>query len=289
VGTTKRERQKANRQQRLEQMAKSARKQQSRRKTFTWVGVGVAAIVAIYLIVFLTGGDDDSVSPSNDPVATAPITTEPADDPDTSDPGTSDPATSDPSSSGFAYGTGECAPEEKPSEPVRSFTDAPQQCIDAAATYSALVETNKGNFTIELDTVNSPGTANNFVNLARWGYYDQSTCHRVISGFVVQCGRPDDDESAPGYTIPDEPVVTEYAEGVVAMANTGQPNSGGGQWFVITGANGAALPPQYTVLGTVTDGYDVVKELEALADPAASNGVPTLEPITITSVTVTQS
>lgn len=286
MGTAKRERQKANRQQRLEALAKEATRRQSRRKVFVWAGVVVAALVAIYLIVFLTGDDDDTVTPSSEPVATAPEST----DSPTSEPTSTEPATTEPAPGAFAYGTGACAPAEKPAAPVRTFTDAPQKCIDDTKSYSALVETNKGAFTIALDVANSPGTVNNFVTLARYGYYDDSTCHRVMSEFVVQCGRPDDDEAAPGYTIPDEPVTTDYAEGVVAMANTGTPNSGGGQWFVITGDNGTTLPPSYTVLGTVTEGYDTtVTALEALADPSASNGVPTLEPIEITSVTITES
>ena len=230
-------------------------------------------------------------TPTSEPVPTSPASTDPAtSEPATSEPATSEPATSEPATSGFAYGSGECAPAEKPAEPVRSFSAAPQKCIDDATSYSAVVETDKGSFTIALDTVNSPGTANNFVTLARYGYYDDSTCHRIIEAFVVQCGRPGDDESAPGYTIPDEPVVTPYAEGVVAMANTGSPNTGGGQWFVITGANGASLPPQYTVLGTVTAGLDsTVRALANLADPTAANGVPPLQPVEIESVVITES
>lgn len=278
MGTVKRERQKANRQQRLEQMAKDVRKKHTRRRVLTWVGVVVVALVAVYLIVFLTGDDNSESSPSGEPVATTPATSDPATTDASGDPGE------------FAYGTGACAPAEKPAEPTRTFTEAPQKCIDPSKSYTAVVETNKGSFTIALDSANSPGTVNNFVTLARYGYYDASTCHRVITGFVVQCGRPGDDETAPGYTIPDEPVTGAYAEGVVAMANTGSPNSGGGQWFVITGENGASLPPSYSVVGKVTEGYDTtVKALEALADPNADNGVPPLEPIEITSVTITEA
>ena len=82
----------------------------------------------------------------------------------------------------------------------------------------------------------------------------------------------------------------EYSEGVVAMANTGSPNTGGGQWFIITGENGASLPAQYTILGTVTKGLtSTVQALENLADPTASNGVPPLAPVTIESITITES
>ena len=107
----------------------------------------------------------------------------------------------------------------------------------------------------------------------------------------MQCGRPGDDESAPGYNVPDElPSAGDYAEGVVAMAKQSSPDSAGGQWFVITGDQGVALPPQYSIIGTVTKGYDTaVQALENLADPLAENGVPPLAEIVIESITITQS
>lgn len=187
------------------------------------------------------------------------------------------------------YGTGECPPPDRTGRPVRTFTDAPQKCIDTNEVHRAVVETNRGSFTITLDTANSPITVNNFVTLARWGYYDRTGCHRAIPDFVVQCGRPGRDETAPGYSIPDElPATGSYDLGVVAMANTGAPDSGGGQWFIITGADGSRLPPQYSIVGRVTKGYrTTVRDLAALADPTAANGVPPLEPIRIRSVRIT--
>jgi cyclophilin family peptidyl-prolyl cis-trans isomerase len=153
------------------------------------------------------------------------------------------------------------------------------------------VVTNKGSFTITLDAATSPGNVNNFVTLARYHYYDATGCHRVLKDFVVQCGRPGDNENAPGYDVPDElPAAGDYAEGVIAMANTGSPDSGGGQWFIITGEQGASLPPSYSIIGTVTKGYDTtVQALENLADPLAQNGVPPLAEIVIESVTITQN
>jgi peptidyl-prolyl cis-trans isomerase B (cyclophilin B) len=187
------------------------------------------------------------------------------------------------------YGTAPCPPLDRTGRPVRTFTDAPRQCIDPSRMHRAVVETNRGNFTITLDTTNSPITANNFVTLARWGYYDRTGCHRVVSDFVVQCGRPGSDERAPGYSIPDElPAAGSYDTGVVAMANTGSPDTGGGQWFIISGPDGSMLPPQYSIVGRVTNGYrTTVRALAALADPSAPNGVPPLEPIRIRSVRIT--
>lgn len=271
MGTVKRERQKINRQQRLEELAREARRTKSKRLGLR-LGLGIPLIVVVLFVVAKLAGRNDTGT-AGGTTTSAVTTTVPR---------------------AFAYGTGACPAADGSSAATRTFTGAPQQCIDPAKTYRALVETNKGSFTISLDSASSPGNVNNFVALARYHYYDASTCHRIIKGFVVQCGRPGDEttESAPGYTVPDElPPAGTYSEAVVAVANTGQPDTGGGQWFVITGAQGAALPAQYTVLGTVTEGYDTtVKALEALADPAhADTGVPTLEPITITKVTITES
>jgi cyclophilin family peptidyl-prolyl cis-trans isomerase len=189
------------------------------------------------------------------------------------------------------FGTAPCPAADGSTPRATTFPGAPSKCIDTARTYTATVTTNHGTFTITLDTAHSPITVNNFVTLARFHYYDTTGCHRVIAGFVVQCGRPGTDETAPGYTIPDElSTAGTYAEGVVAMANTGAADSGGGQWFIITGPDGASLPPRYSVVGRVTDGYDTtVKALAALADPTASNGVPPKSPITITSIVIHES
>lgn len=274
MGTVKRERQKMNRQQRLEELAKEARRTKSKRLGLR-VGLGVPLIVLVLVgLAFIVNRDDDG--DALDPAAATTTTT-----------------TAVTAKQPFVYGTAPCPAEDGSSAATREFAGPPAECIDLTKSYTALVETNKGSFTIALDSIGAPGNVNNFVALARYHYYDDSTCHRVIAGFVVQCGRPGDEstESAPGYSVSDElPVAGTYAEGVVAIANTGTPNTGGGQLFVITGEQGAALPNQYTVLGKVTEGYDTtVKALEALADPAASNGVPTLEPITITKVTITES
>jgi cyclophilin family peptidyl-prolyl cis-trans isomerase len=263
VGTDKRERQKLNRQQRLEELARQARRSKSKRLALQ-LGIGLPVLVALFVgVAFLVGRNDDSTT-----ATTLPSTT------------TLPPITGD---------TPCPATDGSTAKAVR-FENPPPQCIDPSKSYTALVETDQGSFTIALNAA-APINVNNFVTLARYHYYDDSSCHRVIADFVVQCGRPGDDETAPGYSVPDElPAPGTYTEAMVAMANTGQPDTGGGQFFVITGAQGVALDPTYTVLGKVTDGYDTtVKALEALADPSAADGVPPLQPITITKVTITES
>ncbi len=174
----------------------------------------------------------------------------------------------------------------------REFTEMQPFCIDITKTYTAEVTTNFGDFTIELFAETAPQNVNNFVTLARYKYFDGTECHRVLTDFVVQCGDPDASGfGGPGYTIPDElPMPGEYGPGSLAMANTGQPDSAGSQFFIITGPNGAALPPQYSLFGEVTSGYDTtVTKLNTLENPDGVNGTPPLETIIIESVTITES
>jgi cyclophilin family peptidyl-prolyl cis-trans isomerase len=295
VGTTKRERQKANRQKRLEELAHQARRDKTRKRGLQ-IGIAVVAALVLLFVVARLVGDDDATDTTSAATTTAVVDTTAA--PTTTDPNatttegpttTAGPTTT--VAKEFAYGTAPCPADDGSTAKTDTFEGAPQLCIDPAAAYTADVVTNKGSFTITLDAATSPGNVNNFVTLARYHYYDGTGCHRVLKDFVVQCGRPGDDEDAPGYNVPDElPSAGDYAEGVIAMANTGSADSGGGQWFIITGDQGVALPPQYTIIGTVTKGFDTtVQALENLADPLAQNGVPPLAEIVIESITVTQS
>lgn len=286
MGTAKRERKKQNREMGRQAAATAERRRANIRRTSRIVGVVVALIVLFFLIAFLTGDDDETATTDPNPIPTSTsvesfgaTTTVP------SGPSTTLPA----GSSEFEYGTGECAPTDGSASQVREFSDAPQLCIDPAKTYTAAVETNKGSFTITLDPSRAPGAVNSFVNLARFKYFDDTECHRAIPNFVVQCGDPTaSGTGGPGYSFADElPEAGEYEIGSIAMANSG-PNTNGSQFFVITGSDGAALPPNYTLFGQVTDGLDVVAILDSMGNPD-SNGVPPLEEIRIVSVTVTEA
>lgn len=182
----------------------------------------------------------------------------------------------------------ECPATDGSEAQQREFDAYPPFCIDVDAEYTAVIETNFGAVEIELFPQEAPLAVNNFVTLARYGYFDDTQCHRAIPGFVVQCGDPTaTGTGGPGYRFPDElPGPGEYRVGSIAMANSG-PDSNGSQFFVITGENGASLPPQYSLFGNVIDGLDTtVVDLDAVANPE-SNGVPPLEEIRIESVTVT--
>lgn len=192
----------------------------------------------------------------------------------------------------FEYGTGECPPIDGSAEQRREFTAAPQLCIDPAKSYVATFDTTQGEFSVKLLPDRAPGTVNNFVSLARWKYFDGTKCHRIIENFVVQCGDPTATGSGgPGYSFADElPQAGEYKIGSLAMANSG-PNTNGSQFFIITGDNGASLPPSYSLFGEVTSGYDTaVKAMAALFNPdAAANGVPPAGDVIIRSVKITES
>jgi peptidyl-prolyl cis-trans isomerase B (cyclophilin B) len=288
VGTEKRERQKANRQIRLEELQRQQVRQKRKRTATIWGGIGVLAVLVAFLIWFFNRDNSSSVA-TTDTSVVASTTTEPppnATTAVTTVPGvTTVPAP-------FTYGTGECPNPDGSSPKMTTFTAAPKLCIDPAKTYTATIETNKGSFTAVLDAAKAPGTVNNFVTLARYHYFDATPCHRIIAGFVVQCGDPTGKGTGgPGYTFADElPQAGQYKIGSLAMANSG-PNTNGSQFFVITGDQGAQLPPNYSLFGQVTDGLDTtVKALDAAANPDPSaNGVPPKEPISITKVTITES
>jgi peptidyl-prolyl cis-trans isomerase B (cyclophilin B) len=134
-----------------------------------------------------------------------------------------------------------------------------------------VVETNCGNFTIELDEAASPKTVASVAGLAEQGFYDDTTFHRIIPGFVIQGGDPTaTGTGGPGYATVDTPAqTTTYTKGVVAMAKTPTeaPGTSGSQFFVVTGAD-AGLPPEYAVIGKVTEGRDVVATIGKLGDAA---------------------
>jgi peptidyl-prolyl cis-trans isomerase B (cyclophilin B) len=120
------------------------------------------------------------------------------------------------------------------------------------------------------------------------------SCHRIIKGFAIQCGDPTGTGSGknPGYTIPDElpTSASDYVAGTLVMANTGEANTGGSQFFISLDDTAKSLTATYSLFGKVTDGFDTtVRAIEAAADPTAQNGVPTKEPITMTKVTITES
>jgi len=249
------------------------------------------AIVAVFALVWVAGrltddsndqatGDTSAVEPFSTGDVTGDSTGAGAAGADTTDDTTveTEPA--------VLADTPDCPPETGSDTAQTSFAAPPAMCIDTAVQYDAVVTTNKGEFTIELDAAQAPQTVNNFVFLSRYGYYDETLCHRIIPGFVVQCGDPTASGSGgPGYQIDDElPEAGAYEIGSVAMANSG-PNTNGSQFFIITGDQGVALPPNYSLFGQVTAGFDeAVKAMEAAGSPS---GTPS-EDVEILSVEIVE-
>jgi cyclophilin family peptidyl-prolyl cis-trans isomerase len=159
--------------------------------------------------------------------------------------------------------------------------------IDPDKRYTAEMETSMGTMTIALDPVVAPKTVNNFVFLAREGFYDGVVFHRVIQGFVAQGGDPEGTgRGGPGYRFEDElPKAGRYEVGSLAMANAG-PNTNGSQFFIISGPSGVRLPPQYSLFGKVVKGLDVVDAIEKVD---TGPGDRPKEDVVISSVTIIES
>ncbi len=186
-----------------------------------------------------------------------------------------------------------CPAEDGSSERFVAFSGPPPECIDPTRTYVAQIQTTRGDFEMTLDPSGAPINVNNFVFLARYHYYDGVGFHRIIPGFVAQAGDPVGPvigAGGPGYTVEDEPPADQpfYPPLSVAVANRfPEPDSGGGQFFIVTGPQGEALDPNYARIGQVTAGEEVVR---AIDETGATDG--SGDPIDLTvieSITITES
>ncbi|MBM7866172.1 peptidylprolyl isomerase [Heliobacterium gestii] len=157
----------------------------------------------------------------------------------------------------------------------KKYQAPPAMQIDPKKQYRATVQTNRGAFTIELLAADAPKTVNNFVFLARDGYFDGIRFHRIVKDFMIQTGDPlGNGTGGPGYTFADElPPKLSYGPGVVAMANAG-PNTNGSQFFVCNGEKAKNLNqmPNYTVFGKVIDGMDTVLKISDTPVTASFGG-----------------
>jgi cyclophilin family peptidyl-prolyl cis-trans isomerase len=157
----------------------------------------------------------------------------------------------------------------------------------------ATIATEIGDIDIELFDESAPKAAQNFIDLAKKGFYDDVIFHRVIPGFVIQGGdgqygkkssleRGRVGTGGPGYKFEDEPVKGEYQRGSLAMANAG-PNTNGSQFFICTDDLGGKLPKNYTLFGRVTRGLDIVDKI--VSAPRDGRDLPN-EPVAMTKVTI---
>jgi cyclophilin family peptidyl-prolyl cis-trans isomerase len=162
-----------------------------------------------------------------------------------------------------------------PPSNVHVYAAEPAMTIDQSKLYEATIVTAKGNIVLCLQPDLAPQTVNNFVTLARNGFYNGIAFQRVVSGFVIQGGDPNCignvpaapatpggncGKGGPGYTFGDEPVHEKYVEGAVAMANSG-PNSNGSQFFICNADDTSQLTLHYNLFGQVVSGQSVVNSI----------------------------
>jgi cyclophilin family peptidyl-prolyl cis-trans isomerase len=148
---------------------------------------------------------------------------------------------------------------------------------------SATIHTTTGDIEVQLFADDAPKAANNFLDLARKGFYDGVIFHRIVPGFVIQGGDPTGTgRGGPGYQFDDEPFKGDYERGTLAMANAG-PNTNGSQFFICLADLGGRLPKNYTIFGRVTKGMDVVDRIAA--GPTGANDRPH-DPVSMTSIDV---
>jgi peptidyl-prolyl cis-trans isomerase B (cyclophilin B) len=177
---------------------------------------------------------------------------------------------SDDSTTTAASGADGCKQVEAP-EPKQVSLKAPKQTLKQGEEATAVVQTSCGTFEIALDTTRAPKTANSFAYLSEEGFYDDLTFHRIVPGFVIQGGDPlGTGTGGPGYKVVEKPPANlAYTKGTVAMAKSSAepPGTSGSQFYVVTGAD-AGLPPEYALVGKVSEGLDVVERIGKLGTPS---------------------
>ncbi|GAA3052516.1 peptidylprolyl isomerase [Streptomyces roseofulvus] len=199
---------------------------------------------------------------------------------------------------GAVYASVSLLGDDAKSTETETASGEPKMAIEAKGTYDFALKTNEGEVTITMDAAKTPRTVNSFKHLADKKYFDGTKCHRLTTAgiFVLQCGDPEGTGmGGPGYTIPDENLdalgkpgadgKVTYKAGTVAMANTGQPGTGGSQFFLVY--KDSKLPPQYTPFGTIdAAGLKAVQKVGAAgAEGGQGDGAPK-KPVTIEKATV---
>lgn len=188
---------------------------------------------------------------------------------------------SEPTATRQAIPTPIAAPKPESTPSRKTYSAPPPMKIDANKSYTATLETEKGDIVLELFAKDAPKTVNNFVFLAREGFYDGVTFHRVLPGFMAQSGDPTGTGSGgPGYRFEDEFSDKTHEAGIISMANAG-PNTNGSQFF-ITYVPTPNLDGVHSVFGRLIEGMDVLEKITS-RDPAQN---PTFEGDKILRITI---
>jgi len=193
----------------------------------------------------------------------------------------------DSTSTGASLPSG-CEQVAKP-PPKKRQLKRPPQTVQTGESLTAMVDTSCGRFDIRLDTSQAPRTVSSFVYLARKGFYDDTIFHRIVPDFIIQGGDPlQSGQGGPGYSTTEAPPRNAtYRMGTVAMAKTAVEPAGrsGSQFFVVI-ASDAGLPPNYAILGKVSSGFNIVKKIGSLGDPASGDAGTPLATVVIRRITV---
>jgi cyclophilin family peptidyl-prolyl cis-trans isomerase len=287
MATSKRERQKAARRVKIEQMQRQAKRRQNIRRGII---LGIVAVLVLGAGTLLFSSKSPTTTTTTTSTTAVTTTTAAV---TTTTIAKARVAALQAAANAKAVSAG-CPASTATRANNLSWTKAPAMTIDKSKTYEAHFVTTAGNFVVKLDAATAPITTNNFVFLAQHDFYKCVIFHRVIPGFVIQGGDPTGTgNSGPGYTIADEypkagnPTYPLYS---LAMANTGAAHSGGSQFFIVTGASGETLANTYSLFGQVISGINVVKIINNEGNPSQSaGGVPPVVTNRMLSVTITES
>ena len=285
MSTAKRERQRENRRLRLA-ADEAAVKQYATRRRVKLIGIAAVAVAAALAVLgFLQRNNSE---PEPEPAA--------------------EPAVEQPAEPAPEPAAAACPAVDGSSPRVIDFDGPQPMCIDPEARYVATFDTSEGEMRFELTASETPLTVNNFVTLARWGYYDGTLLFRTDPSIdIIQGGSPhtnDNRDPGPGYTIPDEPAFEvdpdtgnltgpyRYQPGQLVMARSAGPDSASAQFFLTTGPNASRLDGQgtYVVFGQTDDaGLTVAQSIIGLHEPGGALGGAPSRAVTVHSVTITET
>ncbi|MXV99613.1 MAG: peptidylprolyl isomerase [Acidimicrobiaceae bacterium] len=285
MSTAKRERQRENRRLRLA-ADETAAKQYATRRRVKLIGIAAVAVAAALAVLgFLQRNNSE---PEPEPVA--------------------EPAVEQPAEPASEPAAAVCPAVDGSSPRVIDFDGPHPMCIDPEARYVATFDTSEGEMRFELTASETPLTVNNFVTLARWGYYDGTLLFRTDPSIdIIQGGSPhtnDNRDPGPGYTIPDEPAFDldpetggltgpyRYQPGQLVMARSAGPDSASAQFFLTTGPNASRLDGQgtYVVFGQTDDaGLAVAQSIIGLHEPGGALGGAPSRDVTVHSVTIEET
>ena len=284
MATGKRQRKKENQAARRAALEAARRRQRRKRQLLNLGGMMIGVVLLAALLVFLAGrGDEGSAAP---PTTTSapPVTL----------------AALPPVPPGRAIKGDTPCPKPTGEERASSFEKAPPLCIDPAKKYQAVFTTSAGVVKVDLNTARTPQTTNNFVVLARYGYFNGTSFSRTDPSIdIIQGGAPNQTlaDPGPGYTIKDEGLPFTYTEGDLVMARSEAPDSASAQYFFSAGPATANLNADgsYVVFGKVVEGLDVLKKVLASHvdcpdpdDPSCLGGAPQ-PPVEVETVTIEET